>query len=70
MSESSSSWFGNFGLLSNISSSVLQATSKVSDVIQRSIQPLTSNENQEQTSETVGKNKDLTSIVLFYEEFK
>jgi hypothetical protein len=56
MSESSSSWFSNFDVLSNISSSIFQATSKVSNIIQKTIQQQS---NEEQNSDT---NKDLTSI--------
>jgi hypothetical protein len=63
-----SSWFSNFDFtnqLSNISSSILQATTKVGNVantfVQKSMQqlPLTSNNNEQKTSET---NKDLTSM--------
>jgi hypothetical protein len=57
MSESSSSWFSNFGVLSNISSSILQATSKVSNAVQNVIHPQQSNEEQ-----NTGINKNLTSI--------
>jgi hypothetical protein len=57
MSESSSSWFSNFGVLSNISSSILQATSKVSNAVQNVIHPQQSNEEQ-----NAGINKNLTSI--------
>ncbi|CAF2838659.1 unnamed protein product [Rotaria sp. Silwood2] len=75
-SSSSSSWFSNFGLpinltnqLSNISSTIVQATTKVGTAantfVQKSIQErfLTSNENEQQTSETTKTNKDLTSIL-------
>ncbi|CAF0842730.1 unnamed protein product [Adineta steineri] len=66
--KSSSSWFGNFDLsnqLSNISSSILQATTKAGTVANTIVQnsmkqrPFTSKENEQETSET---NKDLTSI--------
>ena len=70
--QKSSSWFNSFGLstnLANISSTILQATSKVGNAantfVQKSINErfLTSNENQQQTSEPTKTNKDLTSIV-------
>lgn len=60
---STSSWFSNFGL-ANISSSILEATTKVSAVantfVQKSISA--SKENEQQTSET---NKDFTSMFFF-----
>jgi len=54
---SESSWINNFGVLSNISSSILQATSKVSNIVQQAIQP------QQQQSSNEEKNKDFTSIL-------
>jgi hypothetical protein len=54
---SESSWFSNFGVLSNISTSILQATSKVSNAVQKTIQQQSPNEGQ--TSETT---RDLTSF--------
>ncbi len=56
MNESSSSWFSNFDVLSNISSSIFQATSKVSNIVQKTIQQ---QPNEEQNTET---NRNLTSI--------
>jgi len=52
---SESSWFSNFGVLSNISSSIIQATSKVSNAVQKTIQ-----QQQQQSSETT---RDLTSFL-------
>jgi hypothetical protein len=57
MSESSS-WFSNFGVLSNISSSILQATSKVGNAVQNAIHPQQPNEEQ-----NAGINKNFTSII-------
>jgi hypothetical protein len=57
MSESSS-WFSNFGVLSNISSSILQATSKVGNAVQNAIHPQQANEEQ-----NAGINKNFTSII-------
>ncbi|CAF1575903.1 unnamed protein product [Rotaria sp. Silwood1] len=74
--QKSSSWFSNFSLptnltnqLSNLSSTIIQTTSKVGTAantfVQKSIQErfLTSNENEQQTSETIKTNKDFTSIL-------
>jgi hypothetical protein len=55
---SESSWFSNFGVLSNISSSILQATSKVSNVVQNAIHPQQPNEEQ-----NVETNNNFTSIL-------
>jgi hypothetical protein len=70
--QKTSSWFSNFGLspsltnqLSNLSSSILQATTKVSNaataLVQKSMpqRPSTPNENEEQTTETT---KDFSSM--------
>jgi hypothetical protein len=57
MSESSSSWFSHFGVLSNISSSILQTTSKVTSVVQSAIQQ---QPNEEQNS---GANRNFSSIL-------
>jgi hypothetical protein len=72
--QKTSSWFSSFGLspnltnqLSNLSTSILQATTKVgnvaSTIVQKSMpqRPSTPNENDEQTSET---NKDFTSMLF------
>ncbi|CAF1143957.1 unnamed protein product [Rotaria sordida] len=74
--QKSSSWFSNFSLptnltnqLSNFSSTIVQTTSKLGTAantfVQNSIQErfLTTNENQQQTSETTKTNKDFTSIL-------
>ena len=70
--KSSSSWFSNFSLptnltnqLSNISSAIFQTTSKVGTVTNTFIQeqPLTSKENEQQCSEA---NKNFNSMLASF----
>ena len=74
-----SSWFSSFSLppnltnqLTTLSSSILQATSMVGSAattfVQKSMpqRPSTPTENAEQTSETVGTNKDFSSMLFLF----